>query len=75
MIHDPGSFTFEIGRDEVLRGGADVALIGNGLPCPERIGVNDEFGHCGPAGELLKQFGLCGGHIAQMTAKLFHKPD
>ena len=28
-----------------------------------RIGVNDEFGHSGPAVELLKQFGLCADNI------------
>lgn len=34
--------------------------------CPTRlvrIGVNDEFGHSGPAAELLKQFGLCAENI------------
>ena len=37
-----------------------------GLPCPvERVGVNDKFGHSGPAGALLEQFGLCGEHIAE----------
>ena len=132
VIHDAESFSFEIGKGEVLRDGTDVALIANGLlvaealeaanllaeqgvstrvidmatvkpldeelvlkaakecgkivtceehsiigglgeavcavvaqhglACPvERVGVNDEFGHSGPAGELLKQFGLCGG--------------
>ena len=28
-----------------------------------KIGVNDEFGHSGPAVELLKQFGLCADNI------------
>ncbi len=141
VIHDPDSFTFEIGRGEVLREGTDVALIANGLlaaealeaakllaeqgisarvidmatvkpmdeelvlkaarecgrivtceehsvigglgeavcaviaqqglPCPvERVGVNDEFGHSGPAGELLEQFGLCAGHIAAAAENL-----
>ncbi len=140
VIHDPDSFTFEIGKGEVLREGTDAALIVNGLlvaealeaanflaeqgvsarvidmatikpldealvlkaarecgrivtceehstigglgeavcaviaqhglACPvERVGVNDEFGHSGPAGALLEQFGLCGKHIAQ-TAKM-----
>ncbi len=31
----------------------------------KRIGVNDEFGHSGPAGELLKQFGLSAAHITE----------
>ena len=33
-----------------------------------KIGVNDEFGHSGPAVELLKQFGLCADNIVK-TAK------
>ena len=141
VIHDADSFKFEIGKAEVLRDGADVALIANGLlvaealaaadilaekgisarvidmatvkpldeaavlsaakecgkivtceehsiigglgeavcaviaehgiPCPvKRVGINDEFGHSGPAGELLKQFGLCGEHIADVAEKM-----
>ena len=138
MNHDADSFTFEIGKGEVLRDGTDVALIANGLlvaealaaadilaqqgisarvidmatvkpldeelvlkaakecgkivtceehsiigglgeavcaviaehgiACPvKRVGVNDEFGHSGPAGELLKQFGLCGANLAKVA--------
>ncbi|MBR6102753.1 MAG: transketolase family protein [Ruminococcus sp.] len=33
-----------------------------------KIGVNDEFGHSGPAVELLKQYGLCADNIVK-TAK------
>ena len=33
----------------------------------EKIGVNDEFGHSGPAADLLEQFGLCAGHIADVV--------
>ena len=33
-----------------------------------KIGVNDEFGHSGPAVDLLKQFGLCADNIVK-TAK------
>ncbi len=140
VIHDENSFTFQIGKGEVLRDGMDVALIANGLlvaealsaadilvrqgisarvidmatikpldeelvlkaakeckkivtceehsvigglgeavcaviaqhglACPvERVGVNDEFGHSGPAGALLEQFGLCAEHIVQMAKK------
>ncbi len=36
------------------------------------IGVNDEFGHSGPAGELLKQFGLSAEGIIE-TARSFLK--
>lgn len=38
--------------------------------CPtlmRRIGVNDEFGHSGPAWTLLEQFGLCAAHIVQVA--------
>lgn len=44
--------------------------------CPTRvecIGVNDEFGHSGPAGELLKQFGLTADNIARVAIKLCEK--
>ena len=34
-----------------------------------RIGVNDEFGHSGPAVELLKEFGLCAENIAAVAKK------
>ena len=52
-------------------GEAVCAVIAqNGLACPvKRVGVNDEFGHSGPAGALLEQFGLCGEHIAQVAAE------
>ncbi len=36
--------------------------------CPtkvKKIGVNDEFGHSGPAVELLKEFGLCADNIVK----------
>ena len=136
VIHEEG-MKFEIGKGEVLREGADVAIIANGLmvaealtaaeelasagieamvinmatikpldeelvlsaakkcgkvitceehsiigglgeavcgvlseklPTPvKRIGVNDEFGHSGPAVDLLKQFGLCAENIAEVT--------
>jgi len=48
-------------------GEAVCAVIAErGLACPvKRVGINDEFGHSGPAGELLRQFGLCGEHIAE----------
>ena len=36
----------------------------------KRIGVNDEFGHSGPAGALLKQFGLCADHIVEVAKEL-----
>ncbi|MCI9367448.1 MAG: transketolase family protein [Oscillospiraceae bacterium] len=46
-------------------GEAVCALLSEALPTPvRRIGVNDEFGRSGPAEELLREFGLCAGHIA-----------
>ncbi len=41
--------------------------------CPtvvRRIGVNDEFGHSGPAAALLKQFGLSSEHIVEVAKEL-----
>ena len=41
--------------------------------CPtivRRIGVNDEFGHSGPAMALLKQFGLDADHIVEVAKEL-----
>ena len=41
--------------------------------CPtlvRRIGVNDEFGHSGPAVDLLKQFGLAADHIVEVAKEL-----
>ena len=41
--------------------------------CPtlvRRIGVNDEFGHSGPAVSLLKQFGLSSEHIVEVAKAL-----
>ena len=142
VFHDPDTFTFAIGKGEVMRDGTDVAILANGLlvaeaveagellaqrgisariinmatvkpldealvlqaaeecgkiitceehsvigglgeavcallcekrPTPvRRIGVNDKFGYSGPAGELLKAFGLCAEHIAE-TAQDFVK--
>ena len=36
----------------------------------KRIGVNDEFGHSGPAAALLKQFGLCAENIVATAKEL-----
>ena len=49
-------------------GEAVCALLSEKLPTPvKRIGVNDEFGHSGPAVALLKQFGLSAEHIAEVA--------
>ena len=47
-------------------GEAVCALLSEKCPTPvRRIGVNDEFGHSGPAAALLKQFGLSAEHIVE----------
>ncbi len=46
-------------------GEAVCAAVAEGCPVPvRRIGVNDEYGHSGPAVQLLEQFGLTAPHIA-----------
>ena len=141
VLHDESTFTFEIGKGEVISDGVDVAIIANGLlvaeaieagkvlaeqgvsariinmatikpldgdlvlkaarecgklvtceehsiigglgeavcsliaesgiPCKvKRVGVNDAFGHSGPAAALLKQFGLCAEHIVEIARQL-----
>ena len=50
-------------------GEAVCSLLSEKLPTPvKRIGVNDVFGHSGPAADLLKQFGLSAENIVA-TAK------
>ena len=49
-------------------GEAVCACLSENCPTPvKRIGVNDEFGHSGPALDLLKQFGLSAEHIAEVA--------
>ena len=49
-------------------GEAVCSLLSEKLPTPvKRIGVNDEFGHSGPAVKLLEQFGLCASNIVKVT--------
>ena len=49
-------------------GEAVCALLSEKCPTPvRRIGVNDEFGHSGPAAALLKQFGLSAEHIVEVA--------
>ena len=49
-------------------GEAVCSCLSEKCPTPvRRIGVNDEFGHSGPAGALLKQFGLCAEHIVEVA--------
>lgn len=35
-----------------------------------KVGVNDEFGHSGPAKKLLAEFGLCADHLVEEARKL-----
>lgn len=54
-------------------GEAVCSALSEVYPVPvKRIGVNDEFGHSGPALDLLKQFGLSAENIAK-TAEEFLK--
>ena len=49
-------------------GEAVCGVLSEKLPTPvRRIGVNDEFGHSGPAAALLKQFGLSSEHIVEVA--------
>ncbi len=49
-------------------GEAVCSLLAEQLPTPvKRIGVNDEFGHSGPAVDLLKQFGLSAENIVKVA--------
>ena len=52
-------------------GEAVAGLLGEKCPTKlRRIGVNDEFGHSGPAVALLKQFGLSAEHIEEVAKEL-----
>ena len=49
-------------------GEAVCSCLSEKLPTPvRRIGVNDVFGHSGPAADLLKQFGLSAEHIVEVA--------
>ena len=55
-------------------GEAVCSLLSEKLPTPvRRIGVNDEFGHSGPASALLKQFGLSAEHIVEVAKEFVGK--
>lgn len=143
VFHDEETYHFEIGKGELLRDGADLAILATGLmvqealtaaealaqegvharvinlatikpldeeivlraakdcgliltceehsvigglgeavcgllseKCPTRvirIGVNDEFGHSGPAAELLREFGLSAEHILSVAREALSK--
>ena len=49
-------------------GEAVAAVLSEKCPTPvTRIGVNDVFGHSGPALDLLKEFGLTADHIVEVV--------
>ena len=58
-------------EEHSIVGGLGEAVCGclaENYPVPvKRIGVNDEFGHSGPAAALLKQFGLSAEHIVEVA--------
>ena len=55
-------------------GEAVAAVVAEYVPVPvHRIGVRDEFGHSGPATELLKQFGLTADEIVAQTKTIVGK--
>ena len=55
-------------------GEAVCACVSEKCPVPvRRIGVNDEFGHSGPAADLLKQFGLSCENIVAVAKALCGK--
>ncbi len=53
-------------------GEAVCGLLAEKLPTPvKRIGVNDTYGHSGPAKVLLEEFGLCAANIVR-TVEAFN---
>ena len=55
-------------------GEAVCGVLSEQCPVPvKRVGVNDEFGHSGPAAALLKAFGLCADNIVAQTLALLGK--
>ena len=55
-------------------GEAVCAVLSEKCPTPvKRIGVNDEYGHSGPAVALLKQFGLSSEHIVEVAKEFCGK--
>ncbi|MBE6880753.1 MAG: transketolase family protein [Ruminococcaceae bacterium] len=55
-------------------GSAVCDVVSELCPVPvKKIGVNDTFGHSGPAVDLLKEFGLCASNIVAVTEKFLGK--
>lgn len=55
-------------------GDAVSSVLCEEYPAPvTKIGVNDQFGHSGPAVDLLEQYGLCPSHIIDVVKKVLKK--
>ena len=55
-------------------GDAVCGVLSEEYPTPViKIGVNDVFGHSGPAVDLLDEFGLNASHIIEVTKKALNK--
>ena len=55
-------------------GEAVCSFLSETYPTPvKRIGVDDQFGFSGPAGEVLKAFGLCADHIVDVAKEFIGK--
>lgn len=55
-------------------GDAVCGLLSEECPTPvTKIGVNDVYGHSGPAVDLLDEFGLNAAHIVEVTKKVLAK--
>jgi len=55
-------------------GDAVCGLLSEECPTPvTKIGVNDVYGHSGPAVDLLDEFGLNTAHIVEVTEKVLKK--
>ena len=53
---------------------AVCSFLSETYPTPvRRIGVNDQFGFSGPAGEVLEAFGLCASNIVAVTKDFLGK--
>lgn len=55
-------------------GSAVADVVTETVPVPViKIGVQDKFGHSGPAAALLKEFGLCADNIVKVTKEVLGK--
>ena len=61
-------------KEGPYRKSLQFVILSENYPVPvKRIGVNDEFGHSGPAAALLKAFGLCADNIVATTKAFLGK--